>query len=83
MGQNSVLLQDRLAGMAQTLSGGGNPILAQPKALAMLVATVRREAFVMAYSDCFFIMGVVLLASLAIVPLLARPKRGAAVRRAH
>lgn len=74
--QNSALLQDRLAGIAARLGDGGEAGLGQARAVGLLAQTVRREALVMAYGDCFFIMGAVLLGSIAIVPLLARPRRG-------
>jgi DHA2 family multidrug resistance protein len=64
LSQNNLLTQERLQGMARQFAA--KPINAvDPNTLALLQLqnTVRREAFVMAYSDCFYIMGAVLLFS--------------------
>ena len=58
--QNSLAVADRL-GVVTRAIGAKNPAGAQMvhmQALAEMAGTVRREAFVMAYSDCFFIIGV-------------------------
>jgi DHA2 family multidrug resistance protein len=46
---------------------------AHMQAVAVLANMVRREAFTMAYSDCFFVLGIALL--LAILGLLLVPKQ--------
>jgi DHA2 family multidrug resistance protein len=43
------------------------------EALSELANTVRREAFVMAYSDCFFIIGVALTLSILALFLVTKP----------
>ena len=48
------------------------------QALAQLQAVVRREAYVMAYSDCFFLIGVALLLSLLALFLIPKPKQAGA-----
>jgi DHA2 family multidrug resistance protein len=47
------------------------------RAVATVAATVHREAFVMAYSDCFFLLGALLLAAISCV-WFCRPVRGGA-----
>ena len=47
-------------------------------ATAQLQNTVRREAFIMAYSDCFYIMGGVLLLSVLAVFFMCKPPAGSA-----
>ena len=59
---------ERLAGLTQQFAGrGAEPVTAGQQALGAMAGMVRREAFVMAYSDCFFVMGVVLLSTVALV----------------
>jgi DHA2 family multidrug resistance protein len=48
------------------------------QALAAISNIVRREAFVMAYNDCFFVLGVVLAASIGIIWLAERVVAGGA-----
>jgi DHA2 family multidrug resistance protein len=45
------------------LSQGTDPSSAQMRAIGAIAGAVRREAFLMAYSDCFVALGCVLLAS--------------------
>lgn len=69
--------QERLAALTQYFSGlGADSVGAGRQALAALAATVRREAFVMSYGDCFLIVGVVMTAVLALV-WFALPVKGA------
>src|SRR5580658_672613 len=73
--RNSPLVQERLAGMAQHLAAGGESAdAARLQAVASVAGLVRRNAFVMAYSDCFFVIGVILLLSLIPVLFLPRPR---------
>ncbi|MGH7081805.1 MAG: MDR family MFS transporter [Acetobacteraceae bacterium] len=53
--------------------------LAHSRALAELAAMVRRQAFTMTYGDCFFLMGVVLIAAIVLLALIPRPRPGGAV----
>lgn len=57
---------------AMHLQQVGDPVLAQQQGLASLQGLMQREAFVMAYSDCFFILGSVLLASAGLLLLSDR-----------
>ena len=59
---------ERLAGIAGKLvSRGANAADALHQAVGALAGLVRREAVVMAYSDCFYLLGIVLLATIAFV----------------
>jgi MFS transporter, DHA2 family, multidrug resistance protein len=70
---------DRLAALTQQfVARGVESLAAGHQALGVLAGTVRREAFVMAHSDCFFLLGVVLLSTVLLV-WLCRPAKGAAV----
>jgi DHA2 family multidrug resistance protein len=70
--------QERLAALTQYfVSLGANSVTAGRQALAALAGTVRREAFVMSYGDCFLIVGVVMIAVIAFV-WFCRPVKGAA-----
>jgi MFS transporter, DHA2 family, multidrug resistance protein len=70
---------DRLAALTQQfVARGVESLAAGHQALGVLAGTVRREAFVMAYSDCFFLLGAVLLSTVLLV-WLCRPAKGAAV----
>ncbi|MGH7077707.1 MAG: hypothetical protein ACREFU_06365 [Acetobacteraceae bacterium] len=40
---------------------------------------VRRQAFTMTYGDCFFLMGVVLIAAIVLLALIPRPRPGGTV----
>lgn len=64
----AAVTRERIAEVAAMhLQNGGDPGLATQQTLAGLQALVRREAYVMAYSDSFFILGSVLLASIGLV----------------
>jgi DHA2 family multidrug resistance protein len=66
--RNSLLLTERLAHMAQ--------VVGPEQALARLAAQVRMQATVMAYADCFLLIGAGLLVSLVGVAFLARAQPG-------
>ena len=74
--------QERLDGFTQHfLSLGADAATASQQALAAVGALVRREAYVMAYGDGFYIVGVVMAAMILLV-WWCRPVRGA-VGAAH
>ena len=74
--------QERLAGFTQHfLSLGADSVTAGRQALAAVGGLVRREAYVMAYGDCFYIVGVVMGAMILFV-WFCRPVKGA-VGAAH
>jgi DHA2 family multidrug resistance protein len=69
----------RLEGITQHfVSLGSDPVTAGHQALAALDATVRRETFVLAYSDCFFLVGV-LITMMILFTWLCRPVKGMSV----
>jgi DHA2 family multidrug resistance protein len=74
--QNGTLLQERLTGMAQHLGTTADADTAQMQAIAQVADMVRRNAYVTAYCDCFFVIGVALTLSLIPVMFLARPAPG-------
>jgi MFS transporter, DHA2 family, multidrug resistance protein len=61
--------QQRLDNLIQTfISKGSDAVTAKQQAIAQLDNIVRREAFTMAYNDCFYIIGfAILLCGLALV----------------
>jgi DHA2 family multidrug resistance protein len=72
--------QERLAALIQRFSSlGAGPELAQLRAVAAIDGIARRESFIMAFSDCFFLMGVAFLVAVVLVCLLRRSKPGKAV----
>lgn len=75
----SAATQERLAGLTCHFMGlGSDPVRANEQALAAIAGIVRREAFVMSFADCFFIVGAVMTAMMA-VAFLCRPVSGAGV----
>ena len=76
MTANSVKVQERLHALVATMAG--DPAVAPARALATLAGQVRREATVIAYADAFWLVGVLLLGSLATLLILRRPGRGGA-----
>jgi DHA2 family multidrug resistance protein len=67
--------QQRLDQLTQFFtSKGADLVQAKEQAIALLGNIVRREAFVMAFNDCFFAMGCVLLLSAFAVLLLKKSK---------
>lgn len=72
----SLPAQERLAGLAGHFEAmGSDSVRAAQQAAEALALLVRREAYVMAYADCFFLLAVVLLGAVGAV-LLCRPARG-------
>lgn len=58
------------------LAHGGDPAAARQQAIAALDHIVRREAYVMAYTDSFFMLGCVLLGSIAVMWMADRVVAG-------
>ena len=75
---NATRTQERLATMTAGLRGAGDPAVAKTHALMMLAGQVRREAYVIAYSDAFWIVGIGLLISLFAILILRKPQKTAA-----
>ena len=78
---NSLLGQARLA--ADGVAAGIDAATAKLRMIAQLSGLIERQALVMTYSDCFWILGVVLIAIIPVVLLLRRPKAGAAIAAGH
>jgi MFS transporter, DHA2 family, multidrug resistance protein len=60
------------------IARGAEAVTAGGQALTALAGTLRREAYVMAYSDCFYLLGALLL-SMVLLVWLCRPARGASL----
>ncbi|GLS42610.1 DHA2 family efflux MFS transporter permease subunit [Methylobacterium brachythecii] len=81
---NATRTQERLAALVAGLHGHiADPLAAKGVAVGMLAQQVRREAYVMAYADGFWLVGVSLVLSLAVVALLKKPQRSSAPVEAH
>jgi DHA2 family multidrug resistance protein len=64
----SSTVSERLAGLAQQfIARGTETVTAGTQALGAVLATVRREAYVMAYGDCFFLLGGLLISTVVFV----------------
>ncbi len=69
------LTRDRIDQLTQLfISQSGDPVAAQNQAIALIDRTVRREANVMAYNDCFFFMGCALFLSALLVLFFKKVK---------
>lgn len=77
------ITRDRVEQLTQMfLQYTSDPIRAQNQAYELLTRTVRREATIMAFNDCFFFIGCVLLMS-AVLVLFFKPVKPAAGGAAH
>ncbi len=83
MTANAVRTQERVAALMAGLRGATDPALAKTEALMTLAAQVRREAYVIAYADAFWIVGIGLIMSLAAILILRKPQRASAPAEAH
>lgn len=84
MTQNAPRSQGRVAALAANFHAHiGDMGLAKMQAVAALAAQVRREAYVMAYADGFWLVAVGLVLSLTAVALLKRPQPSARALEAH
>ena len=72
----SLAVSERLAGLTQQLvTRGAEALTAANQSLGAVAGTVRREAHIMAYGDCFFLLGALLLTMVALV-WLCKPAKG-------
>jgi len=78
---NSTQAADWLARATQALSARGGDAATQ--AVAELAQLVRREAYVMAYADCFMLIGLALVVAIGGVFFLARARPGGPGGAAH
>ena len=70
-------LQASLKGLtAKFLQGGLDPAAAAQKAYAMVQANVIRQATMLGYLDCFWVLGALILCLVPVVFLMKKPKRG-------
>jgi DHA2 family multidrug resistance protein len=70
--------QDRMVVLIRQFTMlGTDPDLAQMRAIAVIDGVARREGFILAFSDCFFLMGVAFLGAVLLVFLLRRADPGA------
>ncbi|HEY5800541.1 MAG TPA: DHA2 family efflux MFS transporter permease subunit [Burkholderiaceae bacterium] len=76
--------QERLQLLTQALiARGSEPALAADQALKALDGIVRREAYVMAYNDCFYIVGAVLFVSILFIWFSDKVKAPGGASAAH
>ncbi len=81
---NSDLGQARIAAQAQAFAAqGGDLAHGQQQALAQISGLIHQQAFVITYSEAFFVLGVGLLCMLPLVFLLRPPSPGAPVSEGH
>jgi DHA2 family multidrug resistance protein len=78
---NSLIGQARLA--ADGLSQGVDAATAHMRAIAQLSSLIEKQALVMTYNDCFWLLGICLIVIVPVVLLLRSPKPGAAVVAGH
>ncbi|PYV89551.1 MAG: EmrB/QacA family drug resistance transporter [Acidobacteria bacterium] len=72
--------QKSLAGITSMLEGHGfSPTDSARKAYAMLQGSVLRQANMLAYVDCFWLLGVAILAMIPLVFLMKKTKPGASM----
>jgi DHA2 family multidrug resistance protein len=70
-------LQNMLRGASRTLVGhGASPSGATQQAYALVQGTVQRQATMLAYLDCFWFLGVAILAMIPMVFLIKKSKPG-------
>ena len=76
---NSPLVQERIAGMAQSFTGSsGDAAYGQLQALRSLTAQIDLQAAAMTFADAFWILGVLLVVCLPLIFLIRPPRPGAA-----
>jgi len=72
------------AAIARFVADGQSLYTAQKQALGLAYATVLRQAMAMSFIDCFWLLGVVMIAIMPLVFIMRRqPKTGAAAPGAH
>jgi DHA2 family multidrug resistance protein len=83
MTQNAIRTQERVHGLMAGMRGVADPAVAKVQALTSIALQVRREAYVSAYADAFWIVAVGLIVSLAAIFLLRKPQKSAGPVEAH
>jgi DHA2 family multidrug resistance protein len=69
-------LRDMLHGITGAVGGGTGPLGGSQKAWAMIQGIVTRQATMLAYIDCFWVLGIAILAMIPLVFLMKKPKSG-------
>jgi DHA2 family multidrug resistance protein len=73
-------LQSMLSGLAQSLEGRGlSPTSATQQAWARIQGLVVRQATMLSYIDCFWILGIAIGLMIPLVFLMKRAKPGGAI----
>jgi DHA2 family multidrug resistance protein len=83
MTRNAVRTQDRIAALTAVFQRHADAAHAKAQAIGMIASQARTEAYIMAYADGFWIVGVGLVLSLAAVTLLKKPQHRLASINAH
>lgn len=78
---NSLLGQARLA--SDGLAQGIDAMTARLRVIAQLSGLIEKQAQVMTYDDCFWLLGICLIAIIPVVLLLRAPKAGTALGGGH
>jgi DHA2 family multidrug resistance protein len=74
--QNAARTQERITSLMAGMRGAGTDLtITKAQALTALAGSVRREAYVLAYSEAFWMVAVGLIISLAAILLLKKPQR--------
>jgi DHA2 family multidrug resistance protein len=76
---SSLKLAQRINELAQLLTPKAAAALARTQAIAEIANMVRTEAYVLAYSDCFFIMGIALTLAALMLFFVPKPRQSTAV----
>lgn len=79
--RSAAFIQQYTHALATRVPGG--PSDTHMRALSELAATVRTEAFVMAYSDCFFVVGIALAICIPLVLFLKTGPSASKASQAH
>jgi MFS transporter, DHA2 family, multidrug resistance protein len=77
---NSAQVRDRIAGMASSL-GNGDAAFGQARAISALSREILRQAIVMTYAECFWLLSVATLIILPLILLLRQPTGFMSVKR--
>jgi DHA2 family multidrug resistance protein len=72
---NTIDSQAWFSSTASAFAAQAGPMMGRLQAIASLRDLVRRDAFVMAYSDCFYVIGLILAVGCVVIFLAPRPKR--------
>jgi DHA2 family multidrug resistance protein len=81
---NGVAALERVQAYTQALLARGLPLAeAKQGALALLGHALDQQAAIQAFNDSFWLTGILVLATLPLIVLLGRPRRGAVISAGH